>query len=410
MRKKIAVSNLKVGMQVVDTGLSWLEHPYLYSKPGAISSSEEIQSLLAEGYTEAFIELPGACPDTDGLPCGPEGEFGNALDLERVAKAWEPYAETGNTHSIKEELGPAKHIYSESLDMVRDCLKDARMGSHLDYARSEELVDTVIDSVIRNSDALISLTKLRAFDSYTYTHSINVSVLTLAFAKHLNFPREVMQPLGIAALMHDMGKARIPDAILNKPGKLTPEEFEIIKLHPGKGVQLLERQQEFTDEILRGVGEHHEKYNGKGYPKGLDAEQISLFGSVISLADVYDALTSKRVYKKGIQPNKAMGTIFSMRGQDFFPAHVERFVRFLGIYPIGSMVQLSSGFYALVISPNPGDPLHPNVKVILDRQGRSCMPQDLNLSRLKDEDPEGSNIVKSFDPKEFRVDPSQYLL
>lgn len=410
MRKKIAVTSLQVGMQVVDTGLSWIEHPYLYSTPGKIKGEEQLKTIIDEGYKEAFIEVSMGPRVDDVHSAGVEEELRRAMESTRQTDR-EPRSTIA---SIQEELAEAKIIHADSLKLVKDTFRDARMGAALDIDSASELVERVIDSVMRNTYALISLSKLRAFDEYTYNHSINVGVLSVGFARFIGLPREVIQPLGLAGLLHDMGKARIPDSILNKPGRLTEEEFAMIRRHSQLGVDLLRQTPELSTEILRGVGEHHEKYNGSGYPRGLKGDEISLFASLISLADVYDALTSERVYKRGIQPNKAMGTIFSMRGQDFFPRHVERFVSFLGIYPMGSLVLLSSGEYALVSSPNPGDPMRPNVKVIMDRKARTCLPRDVDLSQESDAGPgplgEGLQIVNTLDPRDHRVDPSQYLL
>jgi len=394
-------------MEVVDTGLSWIEHPYVYSQPGVISCQEQVRELLDEGYAEVFIE---AASDPEGAGhVTVEEALGSAAELGHSLKAWKPYADPYNPVSFEQELGPARRIHEDSLQLVRQCVADARMGRQVDYGASEALVGDVIDSVMRNSDALITLSKLRDYDEYTYTHSINVAVLTLGFAKHINFPQKGLKDLGLAALFHDLGKSRIPDEILNKPGKLTEDEFDVIKQHPTRGVELLQEANAVNRAVLRGVGEHHEKYSGRGYPAGLTAERISLFASIICLADVYDALTSKRVYKKGIQPNKAMGTIYSMRDQDFFPEHVAHFVRFLGIYPIGSMVRLSSGEYGLVVSPNPGDPLLPNIKIILDARRNPCSAQDLDLSSQVVQQ-EGLKITDSHDPKDFGIDPAAYLL
>lgn len=407
MRTKIAIKDLQIGMVIVDTGLSWIEHPYVYSEPGPVESLDQVQTLLDEGYAEAFIEASSDPEAQDQGLWSIEKQLDKAADLSKNAKTWKPYAQNPGPVPLQEELATARRIHEDSLQLARDCIKDVRMGRQVDYGASEALVGDVIESVMRNSNALVSLSKLRDYDEYTYTHSINVAVLTLGFAKHINFPRENLQELGLAALFHDLGKARIPDEILNKPGKLSSEEFGIIKKHPEKGVEVLQRSNAAGLQVLRGVGEHHEKFNGKGYPRGLAAEDICLFASIITLADVYDALTSKRVYKKGIQPNKAMSTIFSMRDQDFFPEHVLHFVRFLGIYPIGSMVRLSNGSYGLVISPNPGDPLRPNVKLVLDAQKSPCTLVDIDLSQAAEQE---LKIVDSFDPKEFGIDPARYLL
>ncbi len=410
MRKKIAVTALQVGMTVVDTGLSWIENPYLYSKSGVIRSEEQLRSIVAEGYKEVFIDLEKSPQFENAQLSSVENELDLALRQREPAER----GQQGKGISIKEELTVAKKIHADSLILVKNIFKDARMGAAPDIDSSAELVERVIDSVMRNTYALISLSKLRAFDEYTFNHSINVSVLSIGFARFIGMPREIVHSLGLAGLLHDTGKARIPDSILNKPGRLTEQEFALVRKHSALGVELLQQAHGLPEEILRGVGEHHEKFNGSGYPKGLKGNEISLFASLISLADVYDALTSERVYKKGIQPNKAMGTIFSMRGQDFVSRHVERFISFLGIYPIGSLVLLSSGEYALVSSPNPGDPLRPNVKVIMDRKARACVPLDIDLSQEGDDGQgplgEGLKIVNSLDPRDYRVDPSQYLL
>lgn len=404
MRTKITVAELRPGMRVVDTGLSWIENPYIYATPGVIESDEQVQELVEQGYVDVFVDADSIPQNAGKQPQSVEQALTSALERDREELPADEQDWPQDSVSLNEELGPAKRIHEESLRQVKSFIRDVRLGSQPDYTASEELVTHVIDSVTRNSHALLSLSKLRSFDEYTYTHCVNVAVLTLAFARHLNYPLQLLEELGLAALFHDLGKARIPDAIINKPAKLSEEEFEVIKKHPDTGVDLLNSSGAMSEQALRGVAEHHEKYNGRGYPKGLVAQDISIFGSVICLADVYDALTSERVYKKGIQPNKAMATIYSMRGQDFFPNLVTRFVRFLGIYPIGSLVQLHSGEYALVASPNPGDPMRPNVLVVLDPKQRPCPPKELDLSTSGDE------VTHSFDPREFGVDPARYLL
>lgn len=401
-------------MYVVNSGLSWLSHPYLYSEEGEIQSREHINLIIAEGFEEVFIDSSKGSYQGDYKDIqSTDANIHNAVDLftkERVAQINEAVQKRT---PIEQELGVARKLYSDALDLAHSFINDARAGTQLDFEKSEAFVDDVIDSVSRNADALVSLSKLRSFDEYTYTHSINVAVLTLAFAKHLNLDENVLKPLGISALFHDLGKSKIPGEVLNKPGKLTDKEFEIIKLHPMMGRKILEEQTKLDEHILRGVAEHHEKYNGKGYPLGLPKDDISLFASLITVADVYDALTSDRVYKEGMPPSKALGIMYSMREQDFFPQHMEHFIKCVGIYPVGSFVKLSNGELAVVSASNPHSPLFPVVRVIFDEKQRSAVAREVDLAAMKralEKGREPLKILENIDPDEFRVNPADYLL
>jgi len=411
--KKIPTSELRVGMFVVDTGMSWIDNPFLFSEEGTIVALEKVHAILNEGYKEVFIdpERGWSGPEAkSGLSA--EEEIEVALELLATAKTRERPARV--KAPIEEEIQVARKLYTDSLKLARSFASDIKQGSQLDYAKSEQFVEEAIDSVMRNPDALISLTKLRSFDEYTYTHSINVAVMAVAFGKHLGLGNAMLQPLGMSALFHDVGKALIPNSVLNKPGKLTDAEFAIIQAHPFKGYVLLHDQRALSDEILRGVVEHHEKYNGRGYPSGLVGERISLFGSIITVVDVYDALTSDRVYKKGMQPNKALSIMYGMREQDFAPKFVEQFIKCLGIYPVGSLVRLSDQQIAVVSGSNPDRPLFPTVKIILDAKLRPRAPEviDLSENRVKalKEQKISLKIEEHLDPKEYKLDPAMYLL
>jgi putative nucleotidyltransferase with HDIG domain len=391
--RKITVEELEVGMRVVDTGLSWIDHPYLFSREGLIVSQAQIEAIKDEGYLELFVEQAG---ENFTLP-GP----GPAQPARTPAANLAPY---------RQELGKAKTIYADSLGFARDFIREAKLGKPVNYQASAPLVEEVIASVTRNPDALVSLIKLRAYDEYTYTHCINVSVLAVVFGRYLGLDEIRLRQLGSAGLFHDLGKTGVPDEILNKPGRLTEHEFQAIKAHPALGAELLSSQPGVPQEVLRAIREHHEKFNGQGYPQGLKDQTQSSGAQILSLADVYDALTSKRVYKDAVIPVGAMRIMFGMRGRDFSPDMVDSFIKCLGIFPVGSLVRLKNGAVAVVCRSNPREPLLPTVRIVLDQNLRRCQPTILDLASPEAKAMDGSqDIADNLDHTALGLDPTAFL-
>jgi HD-GYP domain-containing protein (c-di-GMP phosphodiesterase class II) len=287
-------------------------------------------------------------------------------------------------------------------------MEDARATQQVDIGQGEAFVEEIIGSVTRNPDALISLSKLRTYDEYTFTHCINVAVLTLGFAEFFGIHRTELRALGIAALFHDIGKARIPNAVLNKPGRLSDEEFAVMRRHPLLSYQLLRDNEHggssLDPDVLHGIVEHHEKHNGKGYPRGLKDDAIHIYGRVIALADVYDALTSARVYKPAMPPTKALQIMFEMRDKDFRATDVSMFIKFLGIYPVGSLVRLSDGHHGVVSEANREDVRRPRVLVAFDRDLAPAPRQVVDLAEHTD-----LAIAEGLDHREHGIDPMALL-
>ncbi len=408
---KLETHKLMPGMYVVDTGLSWLEHPYLYSREGRLPDRRAVDGILAEGYAEAFIDteksglddaaatrLSGASPFADAF---------NAPPARTPRSA--PGAAGGKPVPMRQEGGVAKRIYEDALQFAKEFIGKAYRDKTVDLERSEGFVNEVIASVVRNRDALTGFCKLRFYDEYTYTHSINVTVLATAFGQFLGLPETELRPLGLAALFHDLGKANMPRDLINKPGRLTEGEFEIIKRHPLESYALIKEKRSLPHKVLPGIVDHHEKYDGRGYPRGLQGDAISLFGRIISLADVYDALTSERVYKKGMPPYKALGVMYGMRGKDFHPALADRFIKCMGVYPVGSVVRMSDGRYGVVYSSNPDAPLFPTVKIIRDADARPIEPVMADLSAQEDPGRPALSIAEAVDPAPLAIDPASVI-
>jgi putative nucleotidyltransferase with HDIG domain len=255
----------------------------------------------------------------------------------------------------------------------------------------------------------VTLFKLRGFDEYTYTHCINVSILGVLLGKHLGMDKPTLLRLGLAGMYHDVGKAKIPESILNKPGKLSESEFNVMKSHPLDGFRIMSAQQGMDADILRAVVEHHERHDGSGYPRGLKGEAIGLFSRVISVVDVYDALTSRRVYKEPLAPSKALGMMYQWRDRDFPPHTIENFIRCVGVFPLGSFVRLSNGEYGIVASSNPQNATRPEVKVVFDTKFRPQAPRLVDLDALSGT--EGAlDIAEVLNPAEHKVDLERFLM
>lgn len=399
MLKKIAVADVRPGMYVVDMGLSWLENPYLYTQEGLLQSERDIAGIRAEGYLEVFIDTRRSLIEEDTAGLTDEelisGEVQRTLAAEEALAPLIP---------LSEEMGEAREVYAQSVSFARDAMESMRKSGVVDVAASEPLVEDVLASVTRNANALVGLTKLRASDEYTYAHCINVSVLSVVFGRHLGFGELTLRRLGMAGLFHDLGKSLVPEGILNSPRKLSPQEFDVMRQHPQLGYDQVCNANNIPEEVCLGMLEHHEKYNGLGYPRGLAGENISVIGRILAVADVYDALTSRRVYKEAMLPHKALGLMYGMRGQDFFPGMVERFIRCIGIYPVGSVVELNTGHRAVVAEVSLREPLQPRVLVVRDPRGRPCASRSLSLAGQT-----AVRIAACLDPREAGIDPAAAL-
>jgi len=386
MEQRVKRSALKPGMYVVRYGLGSFEQPLVQvNKP--ILNTAGINALVPVDVEDVVIET-----SINISLLGQERPVGVPI-----------------TTGIGDELPIARKLYSDALDHVRSFVDDVRKGTDIDYRKATPLVENFIESVFRNETAAITLFKLRGFDEYTYTHSINVSLLAILLGKHLGMDKPTLLKLGLAGMYHDVGKARIPEAILNKPGKLTEAEFLIMKSHPLEGYKLMAKQPDLDPEILRAVVEHHERADGTGYPRALTGEAIGRFSRIIAVVDVYDALTSKRVYKDAMTPAKALGMMYQWRDKDFTPQAIESFIRCIGVFPVGSFVKLTGGEFGIVASVNPLRPTKPEVKVVMDAKMRPQIPRTLDLLELEGSG-QAQDIAQVLNPAEYKIDLETFFL
>jgi putative nucleotidyltransferase with HDIG domain len=398
--KRVRVEELRTGMYVHDLNCGWLQHGFLRPK-FLIKHSDQIQKMRDQGLGEIYIDTAQG-EDVAGAPTQAEIERGLETQLKDSAAAGAalPQARV----SQREEAVASKRILGEAADVVDGLLHDVRLGRQLDPVKARPLVKAMHASVLRNPGALISLSRIKAADTYTFQHSVSICALLVAFAHALGMDAATVEEAGLGGLLHDIGKMKVPNEILNKPGKLTDEEFDVMKSHAAISRDILKAVPGISTMVIQIAGEHHEKMAGGGYPRGLSGPDISQIGRMTAIADVYDALTSNRVYHKGMEPTEVLKKLLEWSGPHLDGALVQQFIRALGIYPVGSLVRLSGGRLA-VVAEQSDDLLRPTVRTIYDTQLKLQLPpRDLHLIHASEE------IVDFEDPLEWGLDPLAYLV
>lgn len=399
MIKQISADQLQPGMYIHDLNCGWLDHPFM-SNAFFVRDQATCDKIVNLGIRELYIDtLKGA----DVFAARPQAEV-NA-DLERrLQEIAQKQAEKPIAVELKDEAARARRLHGEANKLARLVLDDVRLGQPIRMERVEPLVEGMVESVFRHQDALLPLARLKNLDDYNFEHSVGVAALLIAFGRAMKQPKEVIRELALGGLLHDIGKAHVPESILNKPAKLTDDEFARMQSHVNESLRLIDGVPGIGKIARQVVAEHHERIDGSGYPNRLQGKQISLYGQMAAIVDVYDAITSDKVYNRGMPPTQAMKKLLEWSKHHFDPQLVQTFIRAVGIYPTGALVRLESNRMGVVVEQNEGKLLEPVVRVFYHAGQQHYVPPEIvDLAKVQD------RIASCESYEKWKIDPHQWL-
>ena len=362
MKKTVPVSELQFGMYVAELDRPWTETTFMF-QGFVLRTPEQLEGLRK--YCKVVFVDPERSEAAGAVPASP-------IDLSRTGRV--KHAEQV---PVEREFGIAPEIHGAGQAAVDAAFSALRAGRTLDSRHVSEAVNGLTDSVLRNPDAALLYTQLKEKDDYTRSHALDVSVYMMAFGRFLEMSREDIALLGYVGLLQDVGKVRVPDGLLGKRERLGDAEIAVLRQHVVHSVQILRGTEGLPPRVAELAGLHHERFDGSGYPNKLRGNDIGLFGSIAGLVDVFDALTARRPYAEPIAPSTALSLLYKWRGTLFDATIVEQFIRCIGIFPVGSIVELSTGETGIVIAQNLEKRLQPRVMVIRDAAQNPLKPQKL---------------------------------
>jgi HD-GYP domain-containing protein (c-di-GMP phosphodiesterase class II) len=376
------ITDICVGDYVVE--ITKQHGNFKLKSPGHIKNTGVIKNLAAKGVITVNIDTDLSITQSN-QPISPE------LQAQRA--------------KLAQEVKHAKHLFDESKKIQAKVFSDAQNGCELNLAPVIEITNQAVETIFDNADALACVINIREKDAYLLEHSIAVSVLMTIFARYLDINKDIVQQLAVGAFLHDVGKIMIPDHILNKPGKLTDDEFEIMKTHASHSIDIIKKAPGISSLSIEVAALHHEKLDGNGYPNGVKGDDISLYGRMISICDIFDALTANRCYKEGFPHVKAFTILRELAKENHLDATlVDQFIRCIGVYPVGALVELNSNKIAIVEQRNPDDPIKPKVRSFYSTTERHYVhTDDIDLSKSDD------FIIKNVRADDFDLDMNKIV-
>jgi len=408
MDRKVNVAHLKIGMYVSNLDRPWIDTPFLLE--GFVINSEEDLTALNQYCTYVFIDTDRGIGASEYIEEAPRLKTNTYL--ERFLQDNKKKVEYTNTRSTKEEIPATQTALESASNQVAHIMEDVKSGKNLNIEAVRGVVEPILDSIIRNSEAYMWLSMMQKKSSYTYSHSVDNCALAIAFGRFMGLPKKDLRTLAIGLLMMDMGNVKVPEGILNKKGRLTEAEYRVVKKHVIHGVDILKKTQGMNEDIINIALTHHERFDGSGYPNALQGTQIPVYGRMAAIIDCYDAMTSNRPFSAAKSPYSALQNIYNWRGSAFQPELVEQFLQCMGVYPTGSLVEMTNGSVAIVLEQNLTQRMRPKIMLILDEEKQHLMEyKTIDLATtFEDASRLPMNIYRGLDPGAYDIDPTEYYL
>ena len=406
---RVSVRGLELGMFVSRLDRPWLDTPFLM-QGFLISSDDELQKLQRIcSYVYVDVELGGS-PDPRFIEL-------DSSDLMEAAKVRDEFVQMRKTDwtiqtDFQTELAHAEVAHDVLQRGIEEVMEDLKSGRELDLGKLREGVDAMIDSITRNPSAFNWLKEIKRKDNYSYQHALGCSVWAASFGRHLGLEREDLRELALGGLLFDVGKTRLPPELLSKKQRLDDNEAKVMQRHVEYGVELLEKTPGISPAIMEMVTTHHERHNGTGYPHGLSGSDIPINGRIIGMIDSYDALTHMRTYAQGLSPHQAVAELYQSRGTLFQAELVEQFIQTCGIYPTGSLVELSNGQVGVVTAVHSLKRLRPSVMLLLDSDKLPLAQfRTIELGEvMEDSTGQPLGIKSGLPPRAYGIDPAELFL
>ena len=408
MDRKVNIAYLKLGMYVSSLDRPWIDTPFLLE--GFLIKTEEDITVLNKYCSYVFIDPERSENDSQYVKDAPRLKTNSYL--ERFLQDNKKKINYKNTKSAKNELPDAKIALESASNQVAHLMESVKEGRNLDIKAVRAVVEPVLDSIIRNSEAYLWLSMMQKKRAYTYSHSVNNCALAIAFGRFMGLPKRDLRTLATGLLMMDMGNVRVPEDLLNKKGRLTEAEYRIVKKHVAHSVDILSETKDITEDVINIALTHHERFDGSGYPNSLMGTRIPVYGRMAAIIDCYDAMTSQRPFSAAKSPYAALQNIYNWRGTAFQPELVEQFLQCMGVYPTGSLIEMTNGEVGIVLAQNATQRMRPKVMLLLDEEKNHLSEyKTIDLTKeYEDSTNYPLNIYRGLDPGSYGIDPTEYYL
>jgi len=418
---EIPVQVLRKGLYVSRLDRPWADSPFLFQ--GFELDNDEDLAQIRELCKTVYVEVNTA----EAAELKGRTKYKKEPDVSKTEPAADPLSELSSNlmarlntvplkdpTALKDELSTAKGIYGEAHRTMTKLFDRLRRGGGLDIQAMEGVVDSMVDSIFRNREAMSWLARMKSKDDYLYSHSLAVSVWALAFGRHLGLDKSTLRSLGMGAMVLDIGKMQLPTSLLQKTDKPDAAEWAVLQSHVAGGLALLEQDPKADAFMKSMLVTHHERLDGSGYPNQLRGDAIPLAGRIAGIVDSYDAMTSDRFYAKGKSTYEAVRELKRLDKTSFQPELVELFIQAVGVFPAGTLVELNSGEVGVVIAQNRYRRLRPEVMLILDSQKK--IKEDFSLVDLQmhvEKNDTGNQalwITQGLEPGAYGIDPTEFFL